>query len=309
MLVISAEQVHKCFSFEKLIESLKVGFARPSGSPPRNVYELNTVTHDAFAVLPAWNEHFIGVKAFTYFPHNEELGFKSLYSKIMLFNREFGEPLALIDGTSVTLWRTACVSALASHYLSNSDARHLVFFGSGNLAPYMIGAHLSVRPINKVTIIARNMDKANILLEQLSKQYVDVSFAVGVADEQTISSADIISCATGAKKPLFDGAWLSEGTHIDLIGNHHHDARECDSATIARANVFVDSRINVLKEAGELLIPIKEGIFSQSDVIAELSEMHKLQWQRQVDQITVFKSVGMALSDLLAAGLVYGLNS
>ncbi|NOU49262.1 ornithine cyclodeaminase family protein [Pseudoalteromonas sp. JBTF-M23] len=308
MLVISSEQVHNTLSFDKLVEALHVGFAKPSGSPPRNVYELNPVTHDAFAVLPAWNEHYIGVKAFTYFPHNPEQGYDSLYSKILLFNREFGEPLALIDGTSVTLWRTACVSALASQYLSKSDANHLVFFGSGKLAPYMIGAHLSVRPISKVTVIARNSDKASKLCAHLSALYPQVAFELGVSDEHTISSADIISCATGAHEPLFNGDWLSDGTHVDLIGNHHKNARECDSTTITRASVFVDSRENVLKEAGELLIPINEGVFSEPQVVAELSEMHTLQWQRSEQQITVFKSVGMALSDLLSAALVYGLT-
>ncbi|MBD1584146.1 ornithine cyclodeaminase family protein [Pseudoalteromonas sp. S16_S37] len=308
MLVISPEQVHSALSFEQLVETLRIGFTKPCGSPPRNVYELNPVTHDAFAVLPAWNEHYIGVKAFTYFPNNFEHGYDSLYSKILLFNREFGEPLALVDGTSVTLWRTACVSALASQYLSKPDANHLVFFGSGKLAPYMIGAHLSVRPISRVTLIARNSDKAIKLCKLLSETYPHVTFEIGVSDERTISSADVISCATGAHEPLFNGAWLSDGTHVDLIGNHHKNARECDSTTITRASVFVDSRVNVLKEAGELLIPISEGVFSEQQVVAELSEMHTLQWQRSEQQITVFKSVGMALSDLLSAALVYGLT-
>ncbi|CAH9058310.1 Delta(1)-pyrroline-2-carboxylate reductase [Pseudoalteromonas holothuriae] len=308
MQVITEEQVHRCLSFKTLIESLKLGFSMPAGTPPRHVYELDSKTHDAFAVLPAWNEQYIAVKAFTYFPNNAEQGYQSLYSKLMLFKRDFGEPLALIDGSSVTLWRTAAVSALASQYLSRTDARHLVFFGSGNLAEYMIKAHISVRPIEKVTIIARNTKKAEQLCSCLSTQYKDVEFFLGVSDEQTLASADIVSCATGSATPLFDGAWLSPGTHIDLIGNHHKNARECDSATITRSAVFVDSKVNVLNEAGELLIPISEGEFDARNVVAQLSEMNQLNYVRDKEQITLFKSVGMALSDLLSAGLVYRLN-
>ncbi|CAM3997060.1 ornithine cyclodeaminase family protein [Pseudoalteromonas byunsanensis] len=309
MQVISSEQVHQTLNFKSVIDELRLGFAKPAGTPPRNVYSLTQSSADAFAVLPAWNDEFIGVKAFTYFPNNANDGYESLYSKIMLFERSHGVPLALIDGTSVTLWRTASVSALASQYLSRKDAKHLVFFGAGNLAPYMIKAHLRVRDINKVTVIARNSSKAAQLIEQLRILYPDVEFLAGQSNQQTIASADIVSCATGSHHPLFDGSWLKEGAHVDLIGNHHADCSECDTTTIKRASVFVDSKVNVLKEAGELLIPIAQGVFSASDVVAELSEMHNMNWQRHSDEITVFKSVGMALSDLITASLVYRLNS
>ncbi|WP_105168313.1 ornithine cyclodeaminase family protein [Pseudoalteromonas sp. T1lg23B] len=309
MRVISSDQVHQTLSFKSVINELQQGFAKPAGTPPRHVYPLAESSADAFAVLPAWNDEFIGVKAFTYFPNNASEGYDSLYSKIMLFERCHGVPLALIDGTSVTLWRTASVSALASQYLSRRDAKHLVFFGTGKLAPYMIKAHLAVRDLNKVTVIARNSTKAAKLIERLRAECPDVEFVIGQSNEITIASADIVSCATGSHVPLFDGSWLKEGAHVDLIGNHHADCSECDIATITRATVFVDSKVNVLKEAGELLIPIAQGVFNANNVVAELSEMHNMTWQRQSHEITVFKSVGMALSDLITASLVYRLNS
>lgn len=310
MRIISVDEVHSSLNFNKVIESLRIGFAKPAGTPARQVFELSEdeSNHDAFAVLPAWNDEVVGVKSFTYFPSNAEKGFKSLYSKIMLFDRAHGEPLALVDGTSVTLWRTAAVSALASDYLSKKDAKHLVFFGSGNLSSFMIKAHMSVRDIKKVTIIARNKDKVQSLQASLAAQFPDVEFRGGESDQQTIASADIISCGTGSHEPLFKGEWISEGTHIDLIGNHHKQFRECDTATILKSKVFVDSRANVLNEAGELLIPIAEGVFDKNDVIAELSELKSLSFERRAQDITLFKSVGTALSDLLTAHLVYGLT-
>ena len=309
MHIISEQQVHSNLHFDAVIAALKVGLAKPAGTPPRQVFSLSECenNHDAFAVLPAWNDEVISVKSFTYFPNNVDSGFKSLYSKIMLFDRTHGEPLALIDGTSVTLWRTAGVSALACAYLSRTDSRHLVFFGSGNLALYMIEAHISVRSLNKVTVVARNKDKAASLLRTLASKFTHIEFCVGAADEATLSSADIVSCATGSHAPLFEGSWLKPGCHVDLIGNHHKDARECDTVTICRAKVFVDSRVNVLNEAGEVLLPISEGAIEKSHILGELSELHWLNFTRMPEDITVFKSVGMALSDLLTAQLVYRL--
>ncbi len=309
MQAINAEQIDSALNFELLVAELKTGFAEDFGMPKRNVYELDTTdtNHDAFAVLPAWNEQVIGVKAFTYFPTNAQAGYESLYSKIMLFSRQHGEPLALVDGTRITLWRTAAVSAVASDYLSRKDSQHLVFFGSGNLAAYMIRAHLSVRQFSKVTLIARNQEKLKQLQAELAQQYPQVEFVCGESNQQTIASADLISCATGSPVPLFNGEWLSPGTHVDLIGNHQQQFRECDTTTICRADVYVDSVKNVLAEAGELLIPINEGKFTSQQVKGELADLATGQLaSRQSDEvITVFKSVGTALSDLIAANCVY----
>jgi 1-pyrroline-2-carboxylate reductase [NAD(P)H] len=125
--------------------------------PKRNVYELDNSdsNHDALEVLPAWNQNVIGVKVFTYFPENNQAGYHSRYSTIMLFSRTHGEPLVLVDDTRITLWRTATISALASRYLSRENSEHLVFFGSGNLAEYiMVRAHLAVRNCKRVTRVA-----------------------------------------------------------------------------------------------------------------------------------------------------------
>ena len=276
--------------------------------PQRQVYELRAgdPSHNAFAVLPAWNDDVIALKAFTYFPDNQRKNLATLFSKIMLFSRKTGEPLALIDGTSVTYWRTAAVSALASRYLSRADSEHLLFVGSGNLAPYMIAAHLSVRDISQVSIWARNEPKVLDLIKRMKSQYPNVAFDLSQSLQQSASTADIISCATGSSQPLILGEWLKPGCHLDLVGNHHADGRECDSFAVERSRVFVDSYVNVLKEAGEILLPIAEGCIDKSHVQGELADLTKGASARNSPQdITLFKSVGTALSDLIAANLVY----
>ena len=309
MKIIEQQQVHASLNFCDLIAALDHGFASDFTMPKRQVYELQPGDnkHNAFAVLPAWNNDVIGIKSFTYFPQNAQEGFDSLYSKIMLFGRQHGEPLALVDGTSITYWRTAAVSALASRYLSKPDSKTMVFFGTGNLASYMISAHLAVREIKHVSIVGRNLDKVTRLIAQLQAAHNTVCFECCTDVEQAVRSADIISCATGSPEPLVQGAWLKPGAHLDLVGNHNSHSRECDTQAVLNSSVFVDSYTNVLNEAGELLIPISEGVFSESDVKAQLGDLctgSKL--GRLNDQeITLFKSVGTALSDLIAAHLVY----
>ncbi|WP_444994055.1 ornithine cyclodeaminase family protein [Aliikangiella sp. IMCC44359] len=313
MKVINKEQVHQVLDFPALIKQLDSGFAKPFKMPQRQVFSLSdsTANHDAFAVLPSWNEDVIGVKAFTYFPENMASGYESLYSKIMMFDRKHGEPLALIDGTSVTFWRTAAVSALASRYLSREDSKTLLFCGTGNLASFMIKAHSSVRPINKVLCWGRNTNKVKQLIAQLQKELAEIEFVSVDNIEKACETADIISCATGSAEPLILGEWVRPGTHCDLIGNHSADRRECDSSLVVKSSVYVDSRLNVLSEAGELLIPIEEGVFAPNMVKAELSELCSKQTsgRESPEEITLFKSVGTALSDLLAAHLVFQATS
>lgn len=309
MHVIEQQSVHQSLSFPTLIGALKASFANEFSMPKRQVFELKPgdAAHNAFAVLPAWDKDFIGVKAFTYFPQNEAAGFHSLYSKIMLFDRTHGVPLALIDGTSVTLWRTAAISALAADFLAREDAEHLVFFGTGNLATYMVKAHLSVRNYKKVSIIGRSEAKVASLIDTLASEFPAIDFVSAKSNESVIASADVISCATGSPEPLFDGRWVKTGTHIDLVGNHHAHARECDTYTVVNASVYLDSKLNVLSEAGEILIPINEGAFHEQQICGELAELcsGRVNARQSAQQITLFKAVGTALGDLVAAGLVY----
>lgn len=311
MLVINAESVHQSLNFNELVDALDETFSRPAGTPQRQVFSLDeSSSHsDAFAVLPSWNEKTIAVKAFTYFPNNAQKDpqLSSLYSKILIFNRATGEPQALVDGTSVTYWRTAAVSALGSRYLSRENSSKLLVCGTGNLASFMALAHASVRPIKQITVWGRNQDKADATIELIRNQRPDIELIQCDNLEFSVREADIISCATGSPTPLFPGKWVQTGTHTDFVGNHNHDRRECDTTLIQRAAVFVDSKINVFAEAGELLIPVVEGNFSLSKVKGDLAQLSQsaVLARENAEQITLFKTVGTALSDLVGAQLVY----
>lgn len=308
MRIIEAADVHRVLDFPPLVEAIRAAFGGVAGMPQRMVFRLDESDgkHDAFAVLPAWNADVIGVKAFTYLPGNAAVGRPILHSKILLFDRETGGPLALVDGTSVTYWRTAAVAGLAADYLARADARRLLVCGTGNLAPYMVLAHAAVRPIREVGIWGRDRTKAARTVEAVRAKRADLECRVVEDLASAAREADVISCATGSSQPIVLGEWVQPGTHTDFFGNHERHGRECDSELVVQSRVYVDSRANVLNEAGELLIPIEEGRIDAGHIVGELAELCSgaVRGRGSEEEITLFKSVGTALSDLAAARLV-----
>jgi 1-pyrroline-2-carboxylate reductase [NAD(P)H] len=309
MKIIEAQQVEQSLDFPSLINALDAGFRQDFGMPQRQVFSLDSsaVKHDGFAVLPAWNEDVIGVKAFTYFPENGQQGLPTLFSKILLFRRDNGVPLAMIDGTSVTYWRTAAVSALASRYLARPESMRLLLLGTGNLAIPLVTAHLAEHAISHVAVWGRTSEKVNALLQKLRGSFPHVGFSAANDIASCAKQVDIIVSATGASDPLLFGRDIAPGCHLDLLGNHSRDRRECDTELITKSSVYVDYRDNVLREAGELLIPISEGKFQANLIQGDLAQLCRrdVVGRNSTTEITLFKSVGTALSDLIAANMVY----
>lgn len=302
--LISAEQVHASLRYPEFIDSLKRTFAAPHTMPPRQVMLLDPTSgsHDAFAMLPSWNDEVIAQKAFTYFPNNQ-VPAQTLYSQIMLFDRKSGAPLALVDGVSVTCWRTAGVSALASRLLSRENSETLLLLGTGKLAPFLIRAHLSVRPIKRVLLWGRSPEKTEALKRSISEEFPEITFEISNNLSADCQRADIVASATGSPEILIHGAWIRPGTHTDFIGNHHADKRECDTELITKSSVYVDSRENCFREAGEILVPVAEGVFSLDQVKGQLADLCRATEpaRRDDQEITLFKSVGCALGDLCGA--------
>jgi 1-pyrroline-2-carboxylate reductase [NAD(P)H] len=309
MKIITAEEVHMALKFPDLIDSLQEAFAAEFTMPPRKVFLLDEDegNHDAFALLPSWNDSVIGVKAFTYFPDNPKPEYDSLYSKILLFDRAHGEPLALVDGTSVTFLRTAAISGLASRLLSREDSESLLLLGTGNLATYIIRAQASVRNLKRVLVWGRTPANAQKVVQQMNDELTGIECVVVDDLQAACGEADIVVSATGSPDPLVLGDWITEGTHTDFIGNHHATKRECDTALVVKSRVYADSRDNCFREAGEVLVPISEGVFTQDDVVGQLTEMcaGSVPLRENDQQITLFKSIGMALSDLVGANHAY----
>jgi ornithine cyclodeaminase len=222
----------------------------------------------------------------------------------VLLDGKNGSPLALIDGPTLTVKRTAAASALASSYLSRPDAERLLMVGTGALAPQLIVAHAAVRPICNVLVWGRTPEKAQRLAKRMNRRDFRVDWTDDL--ETAARGAHIISCATLSKEPLIRGEWLQPGQHLDLVGAFRPDMRETDDAVMRRARVFVDTRAGATKEGGDIAQAVAAGALSLDDIAGDLFELTRGErsGRRYYDQVTLFKSVGTALEDLAAAQLV-----
>ncbi len=306
MRILSAADVEAALDWESLIERLRQAFRRGAEVPLRHHHEIANPggPEGTLLLMPAWQSgRHIGVKVVTMFPDNGEQGLPSVMGAYLLLDGRTGSPIALIDGPTLTLKRTAAASALASGYLSRPDCERLLMVGTGALAPYLVSAHAAVRPICNVLIWGRTPDKAVKLAKRLDR--TDFRVAATEDLEAAARGADIISCATLSRDPLVRGDWLRPGQHLDLVGAFRPDMRETDDQAIRRARVFVDTRDGATKEAGDIVQPIESGVLDPVDVAGDLFDLTRGEraGRRYYDQITLFKSVGTALEDLAAAEL------
>jgi alanine dehydrogenase len=305
--LIEAAEVDAALEPLELIEALSTAFLAGCEMPVRHHHHVDVDGRagGTLLLMPAWREsEMIGLKCLTVYPDNPAAGLPSIMGFYALMDATTGRLLALMDATVLTSKRTAAASALAASYLAREDAAHLLMVGTGTLAPHMVRAHAAVRPITRVTIFGRSPDKVQAMITALR----DAPFEIAACDtlEPAVAAADIVCCVTTATAPLIHGAWLRPGTHVDLVGAYKPEMREADTAAVRKARVYVDSRAGAMHEAGDILIPLKEGAITESHVVAELFELVSGNKQGRVsrEEITLFKSVGMALEDLAAAELV-----
>jgi ornithine cyclodeaminase len=261
-------------------------------------------------LMPAWRagaQPVMGTKIVSVFPGNGARHLPAVYGSYVLADGATGQPLAIMDGTALTVWRTAAASALAAGYLARRDAGRLLMVGAGALAPHLIRAHCTARPIRHVSIWNRSPARAEALADGLKGALPGVTLTVALDLEAAARKADIVSCATIASQPVIAGAWLQPGAHLDLVGGFTPAMREADDEAVQRASLFVDTFTGGLKEAGDIVDPIRRGVISEEDVKADLAGLCRGHHpgRQNGDEITLFKSVGTALEDLAAAELVW----
>ncbi|MBW6495400.1 MAG: ornithine cyclodeaminase family protein [Burkholderiaceae bacterium] len=303
--VYAAEEVHAALPWQALVDALAQAFAEGASVPLRHAHQLGGA--DTLLLMPAWSANALGVKVVTVMPENAARGVASVQATYLLLERDSGEAIALLDGEALTLRRTAAASALAARYLARDDARTLLLVGSGRLAGWMARAHVSLRPaIDRVLVWGRNAGSREALAGTLRGEGLP---AQAVSDlEAAVRGADIVTCATTAKEPVVRGAWLSPGTHLDLVGGFRRDMREVDDQAVLSAALFVDTYQGALEEAGDLTQPLAAGLIVREQVQGDLASLvgGSVKGRRNPTQVTLFKSVGTALEDLAAAQLVAG---
>lgn len=307
MIILDAAELAQHLPYAELVNVLEEAFTRDIKTPLRQHHTVHIPDGEdgQLLLMPAWEEgNQIGVKLVTVFPGNAQKGMASINAGYVIFDGKTGQLRAQLDGTELTLRRTAAASALASRYLSRKDAGYLLMVGSGKLAPHLISAHTTVRPIMKVQIWGRCYERACAVVEYFSDTDLEIEAINDL--EAGVSRADIISCATMSKEPLVSGKWLKQGQHLDLVGAYKPDMREADSEALQRADIYVDTRDGAMNEAGEIVQGLQSGIIRESHIKGDLFGLCRghCPGRRTDDEITLFKSVGTALEDLAAAQMV-----
>ena len=246
----------------------------------------------------------LGIKVITIFHANGALGLPSHQGVVMLFDAGSGAPLLLLDAAEVTAIRTAATSALATRLLARPDSSHLAILGTGEQAQRHIEAITLVRRIDRITIWGRNTAHAQTLARKFEK--IHPVFIANTAQE-AVSDADIICTVTASREPILYGAWIPEGAHINAVGSCTPATRELDTAAVVHASLFTDRYESLFHEAGEFLIPKKEGFLTETDVRGELGEVltGTKQGRRDAAEITLFKSLGIAAEDLFSARHIF----
>jgi len=249
----------------------------------------------------------LAVKAVSVFPRNSQRSLPTIHALVIAFDAHTGAPAALIEGAALTALRTGAASGAATDLLARPESSRLAVFGSGVQARTQIEAVCAVRPVHEVLVFSLDPEGARRMAADLDGR-TDSRARIRLADsaEEAVAQADVVCTATTSSTPVFPDRALSAGTHINAIGAYTPEMQEIDPATVARARIFVDSRRAALSEAGDLIQPIRQGLITEAAIVAELGEVvaGTRPGRTGPDEITLFKSVGLAVQDAVAAGAI-----
>ena len=247
-----------------------------------------------------------GVKTVCFFPGNPAKGLDSHQGSVMLFSAKTGELMALMNASAITAIRTAAVSGVATQLLAREDASELAIIGSGVQARAHIEAMACVRPVKRARVASSRFENASKFADELGPRYAFPIEPVA-STESAVDGADLIVTATTAAEPVLKREWISPGAHLNVVGSSIPTTREIDSATMAAASLFVDRRESTINEGGDYLFALRDGAIGPDHIQAEIGELliGKHAGRTSQDEITLFKSLGLAIEDLASAEYLY----
>ncbi|MGD9862077.1 MAG: ornithine cyclodeaminase family protein [Pseudodonghicola sp.] len=248
-----------------------------------------------------------GVKLVSLFPGNAELGLSSHRGAVVLFEAETGGAVAMMDASLLTAIRTAAASAVATRALARDDAESLTLIGYGEQAEHHLAAMLAVRPLHRVTVAGRSAEKAAGFAARAAADYPEVDFASTTDLRAAVSGADIVCTLTAAPRAIVSGDWVRPGAHVNVVGSSIPSMREVDDRMVERGAIWVDYLPSTLAQAGEIVDMIAAGTFAAGDLKGEIGALlaGDIAGRTAPDQITVYRSLGIAAQDLAAAHHVY----
>lgn len=312
ILVLDNRQIHELLPMTECIQLMAnalAALARGEVYQPLRTIVRPPEARGLLGLMPAYRtgeQGAFGLKAICVFPENPAKGKDAHQGAVMLFSRETGELLALMNASEITAIRTAAVSAVATRLLAREDAQQLGIIGAGVQARTHLEALATVPTIKHARVAARNIEHAHQLVREMQPKVAFPIEPVGT-NEEAVRDADVIVTATSSLEPVTNKDWISPGAHVNAIGTHSPNSREIDSATMAAARIFTDRRESALNEAGDYLLAAKEGLVTPESILAEIGEVligTKL-GRTSATEITLFKSLGLAIEDVVSADYLY----
>jgi ornithine cyclodeaminase len=303
--VLSAEEVRRALPMRAAIEAMRGAFRALHAGEVVMPVRFGLPTPDGITIfMPAFvrTTGGLGQKVVSVYAGNPARGLPTIHALVTVYDPTTGQPRAVIEGTYLTALRTGAVTGLATELLAREEVRVLTVFGAGGQAPLQIEAVCTVRRIEEVRIVSRG-PSARELAERLQREDTTRRYLAVEDAETAVRDADIIVTVTTSERPVFDGAWVKPGAHVNGVGSYRPEMQEVDAALLQRALVVVDQREAALEEAGDLLVPMARGEWSFEQVYTELGALVTGEAKRPTDpaQITYFKSCGLAVEDVAAA--------
>jgi alanine dehydrogenase len=312
--ILTGEEVKKALPMRQAIEAVKDAFAKLSAGqadvPLRTA--LSVPRHNGVALfMPAYLAvegqvaPLMAMKIVSVFNDNPGKGLPLIHALVVVVNAETGEPEAVMDGTYLTALRTGAASGVATDMLARDDARVAAILGAGAQGRTQLEAVCAVRPIEEAWIYDLEPGRAQTYADEMDER-IAVTVSVASSPAEAVGQADVICTATTSSRPVFADVDVRPGTHINAVGAYTPEMQEIPPETVLRAKVVIDHHEAALAEAGDLLIPMEQGLMSAGDIYAELGEIvaGDRPGRESAQEITLFKSVGVAVQDVAAAGAV-----
>lgn len=315
MLILTAEDIKKVFTMRDAIEADKEAFRLYSTNkaevPLRT--NINIPKYKGTSLfMPGYVEELdtAGIKIVSVFPENPKLGKPAVPAQMILLDGKTGEISAIMDGTYLTQLRTGASAGAATDILAKQDSKIGALIGTGGQALCQLEALLSARNLKVVKVYSRNIEKVKAFVEEAKEKlghYGTEIIGVDSSDE-AIENADVITVVTTATSPVFDGEKVKKGAHINGVGSYMKHMQEIDEYIISKADkIYLDSKEAVLSEAGDFIIPIQKGIITEDIITGELGQVisKTIEGRQSENEITLFKSVGIAVQDVVTAYRIY----
>jgi len=311
--ILSSNNIRQVISMRQAIDCVREAFiqlsTRKAEMPLRTVVSVQPRGGTAL-FMPAYlmSSDALGAKIVTVFPENSKSNLPIIHAIVVIINTETGQPMAIMDGTYLTALRTGAASGVATELMARTGASMVAILGAGVQARTQLEAVCTVHAIDKVLVYDCVQERAESYVKEMKVRGSPIPERIFVAESPTraVRNADIICTATTSTTPVFNDGDLKKGVHINSVGSYTPQMQEVPAPTVSRAKVVVDSRSASLAEAGDLIVPLKDGIINTGHIHGEIGEVAagKIPGRESEDEITFFKSVGLAVQDVAVAEFI-----